>query len=116
MQVQDMPAPAMRGQEWPTTQIFAVAYRNRSGVHKSPSRFVPHDPASLPSVLAWVPLRLSIPAAKHPMLCSRGQREKGRLSAALFLALTQVGQNWNQLIEELNGWLVLGRDLEAQQV
>ena len=26
--------------------------------------------------------------------------------------LTQVGQNWNQLIIELNGWHQFGRDLE----
>jgi len=26
--------------------------------------------------------------------------------------MTQVGRNWNQLIYELNGWLVFGRELE----
>ena len=26
--------------------------------------------------------------------------------------VTQVGQNWNQLVYELNGWLVFGRELE----
>lgn len=25
----------------------------------------------------------------------------------------QVGQNWNQLVYELNKWLILGRELEA---
>lgn len=31
-----------------------------------------------------------------------------------FGLVTQVGANWNQLIGELNGWLLFGRALEAQ--
>jgi hypothetical protein len=27
--------------------------------------------------------------------------------------MTQVGQNWSQLVEELNDWLMLGRDLQG---
>jgi hypothetical protein len=30
----------------------------------------------------------------------------------LCLFVTQVGQNWNQLVWELNGWLLFGRELE----
>ena len=26
--------------------------------------------------------------------------------------MTQVGQNWNQLVYELNSWLIFGRELE----
>jgi len=26
--------------------------------------------------------------------------------------MTQVGQNWNQLVYELNKWLVFGKELE----
>ena len=30
----------------------------------------------------------------------------------MFYAMTQVGQNWNQLISVMNQWYQLGRDLE----
>jgi len=26
--------------------------------------------------------------------------------------MTQVRRNWNQIVYEMNGWLVLGRELE----
>jgi hypothetical protein len=41
-----------------------------------PSHHVPHDPASLPCLLAWGPLRLAIPDEKHPMLLSVASTSK----------------------------------------
>jgi len=32
------------------------------------------------------------------------------------VGMTQVGQNWNQLLEELVGWQSLGKDILAAQV
>ena len=39
--------------------------------------------------------------------------EKPTLGAGFPKRMTQVGRNWNQLVYEMNGWLVLGRELET---
>lgn len=52
-----------------------------------------------------------VPTLKNfPFGCS-----KRALQINPIFTMTQVGQNWNQLIGGLNGWLLFGRDLEAQQ-
>jgi hypothetical protein len=49
-------------------------------------------------------------SAKHRSGLTRSaKRAEGRVVAA---RVTQVGQNWNQLILELNAWYLFGRDLE----
>jgi hypothetical protein len=50
--------------------------------------------------------------AKHAS--GRHEYTKKAPQGALFGLMTQVGQNWNQLVVELAGWHKFGKDLQVK--